>query len=436
MNVLDSHRLEGAFAAAGYEAARDDAEADVIVLNTCSVRAHAENKVFSRLGTLKALKERSPGTVVVVAGCMAQRLGREILDRFEAVDLVVGTGRIADIVQLAGEAGGGRRGVFTDEARGGTLVRDARFRSGRSKAFVSVMRGCDNFCAYCVVPYVRGRQRSRPTGEITDEVKALADDGVKVVTLLGQNVTAYGADRGEARALSALLAALDRTDGIEWLSFLTCHPRDTGDDVFEAMRDLPKVRRYIHMPAQSGSDAVLRAMNRGYTRAEYIARVERLRETVGNVSVAGDFIVGFPGETRGDFEATASLLERVGYKNSFIFKYSPRPGTSGARLEDDVPPDEKARRNNELLAVQKRVSLAHNRAFIGGTVRVFVEGAAKKGEGMLAARTEGEEVVIFPGPQSLSGEFVEVVITDATPIALFGEVAPKKPTARLSAPGA
>jgi tRNA-2-methylthio-N6-dimethylallyladenosine synthase len=435
MNVLDSHRLEGAFAAAGCQTARDDAEADVIVLNTCSVRAHAENKVFSRLGTLKALKARRPEVIVVVAGCMAQRLGREILDRFEAVDLVVGTGRIADVVQLAQEAAGARRRVFTDQSAG-TLVRDARFRCGRSQAFVSAMRGCDNFCAYCVVPYVRGRQKSRRDAEIVDEVKALADDGVKVVTLLGQNVTAYGADRGERHALSGLLAALDRINGIEWIGFLTCHPRDTGDDVFEAMRDLPKVRRYIHMPAQAGSDRVLRAMNRGYTSAEYIARVERLRETVGNVSIAGDFIVGFPGETREDFEATVGLLERVGYKNSFIFKYSPRPGTSGALLEDDVPSREKARRNNELLEVQKRVSLAHNRAFIGQKVRVFAVGAAKKGEGMLAGRTEGEEVVIFPGPQRLSGEFVEVVISDVTPIALFGETAPMRSIARLSRPGA
>ncbi len=429
MNVLDSHYLEGAFAAAGYERAESAADADVIVFNTCSVREHAENKVFSRLGELERLKAGRPDTVVVVAGCMAQRLGEGLLERFGAVDLVVGTGRIGDLVDLVENAAvSGRRSV-TDSSCGKALMRDIRHRLARSEAFVCAMRGCDNFCAYCVVPYVRGRQASRSMGEIIDEVKALADDGVKVVTLLGQNVTAYGADLGEKRALSRLLTELNRIEGLEWIRFLTCHPRDTGDDVFEAMRDLPKVCSYIHMPAQSGSDVILAAMNRGYTKSQYLSRIDRLREIAGDVSIAGDFIVGFPGETERDFDETVDLVRRVGYKNSFIFKYSPRPGTSAARLPDNVDASEKARRNNSLLEVQREASLSHNRRFTGRRLKVFVQGVARKGEGDLAGRAEGDEVVIFKGPESLSGEFTEVDVVDATPIVLFAEAAAEAPTA-------
>jgi len=241
-----------------------------------------------------------------------------------------------------------------------------------------------------------------------------------MVTLLGQNVSAYGRERGEENALSALLRRLQEVEGLEWIKFITSHPRDTGEDVFEAMRDLPKVCGYLHMPAQSGSDAVLKRMKRGYSRGEYLDKVRRLKEICPAVSIAGDFIVGFPGETRVDFADTVSLVREVGYKNSFIFKYSPRPGTFAQRFDDDVPLDEKARRNNELLAVQKETSLAHNMGFAGRRLRVFAHSVSVKDPRELEGRTEGDEVVIFPAGREFVGSFVDVEIHDASPVALFG----------------
>jgi len=424
MNVLDSEVIEGRFAAAGYETAESPEDADVVILNTCSVRQHAENKVFSFLGKLGELKLRRPDVTIVVAGCVAQRLGADLRKRYGQVDLVVGTSRLGDLLGLVGELRGAGRGgagrVHVEEETPAYPERAVSHRASRFQAFVSVMRGCDNFCAYCIVPYVRGRQASRPAGEVVDEVKALVDDGVKEVTLLGQNVTGYGRDRGETGALVRVLAELQRIEGLEWVKFVTSHPRDTGEDVFRAMRDLPKMCKYLHLPAQSGSDRILTLMRRGYSRQEYLDKVALLGEIAGEVSIASDFIVGFPGETESDFEDTVDLVRRVAYKNSFIFKYSPREGTAAAKLADDVPVADKKRRNNALLAVQQVQSLAHNRLFLGRTVKVLVDGPSKKDSARLSARTEGEEIVIFDGPTALAGQFVMVEITGATAITLSG----------------
>lgn len=421
MNVLDSHVLEGEFASAGFSAASSLEDADVIIFNTCSVRERAENKVFSNLGALRELKAARPDVTLVVAGCMAQRLGGAIREQCPHVDLVVGTRRIGDFVELVMEARRSAGGVHTEDMYETYPGRDIAYRSSPSQAFVSIMRGCDNFCSYCVVPYVRGPRLSRPAGEIEDEVKALAGDGVREVTLLGQNATAYGRDLDDGPTLAGLLERLQEVDGLEWIKFVTSHPRDTGRDVFEAMRDFPKVCRYLHMPAQSGSDAVLRAMGRGYTRSEYLDKLALLREIAGEVSVASDFIVGFPGETEADFEDTVDLVRRAGYKNSYIFKYSPREGTSAAALDDDVPLADKKRRNNALLAVQEEVSVAHNRSKVGTAVRVLVDGPSKKDPARLSGRTEGEEIVVFDGASELRGKFVTLEITDATALTLFGK---------------
>jgi tRNA-2-methylthio-N6-dimethylallyladenosine synthase len=422
MNVLDSQVIEGEFAAAGHSRAEGVEDADVIVFNTCSVRGHAENKVFSHIGELKPLKARRPDVTIVLAGCMAQRLGEDIRKRYPHVDLVVGTRRIGDFLPLVEEARRKGPGVHIEDTYETYPRRDISYRTGRSQAFVSVMRGCNNFCAYCIVPYVRGRQVSRPAGEIVDEVAALAADGVKEVTLLGQNVTSYGHDCGENGALARLLEKLQEVAGLEWIKFVTSHPRDTGLDVFEAMRDLPKVCRYLHLPAQSGSDRILKAMKRGYTRAGYLDKVRLLRETAGVVSLASDFIVGFPGETEEDFRETVSLVRQAAYKNAFIFKYSPRPGTAASRLLDDVPLADKKRRNNELLAIQEEASAAHNRGMIGRKVRVLVDGPSKKDPERLSGRTEGEEIVVFEGPAALAGGFAEVEIASATALTLFGKL--------------
>lgn len=426
MNVMDSHVIQGRFAAAGYASTDSPEDADVIILNTCSVREKAENKALSFLGSLRELKRKRPHVLLVVAGCMAQRLGGDILRRGRHVDLVVGTRRIDDIVALVEKVRVDGPTVHTEDTYSGHLHRDISFRDNPRQAYVGAMRGCNNFCAYCIVPHVRGRQVSRPLEEIVEEAATLAADGVSEITLLGQNITAYGRDPAERRSLAHLLEALQEVDGIEWIKFITCHPRDTSEEVFSAIRDLPKVCRYIHMPAQSGSDRVLAAMKRGYSAQEYLDKVGRLREIVGEVAIAGDFIVGFPGEARRDFEDTVDLLRKVGFKNSFIFKYSPRPATAAARMVDDVPAAEKARRNNELLAVQKEVSLAHNLELVGREVAVLVDGPSKKDPNMLAGRTEGEEIVVFKGAARLQGSFVTTRITGASPFAVFGEMAQRR----------
>ncbi len=424
MNVMDSHFFEGAFVEAGLSAAVGAQDADLIILNTCSVREHAENKVLSRLGVLTRLKEVNTSLKIVVAGCMAQRMGGEITRKFPAVDLVLGTGRIADIVALTTAKGGAGCMVCTDGMGDAGPERYPYARAGAAHAYVCAMRGCDNFCAYCIVPKVRGRQVSRPAAKIIAEIEALCADGVKVVTLLGQNISAWGRDLGEGRGLAFLLEAVHEVAGLEWIKFLTCHPRDTDTAVFEAMRDLPKVASGIHLPAQAGSDFVLRAMKRGYTRREYLSKVAQLRDFVPQASIVGDFIVGFPGEREADFNDTLSLLEETGFRGSFVFKYSPRPGTAAAHLADDVPMDVKARRNNDLLALQRDVSLAQNRSFIGRRVRVFVEGPSRKNPDELTGRTLGDEVVIFAGSRREAGSFAQVDIFDASAAVLFGREVP------------
>lgn len=421
MNVLDSEVLQGQFASAGFAGASTEDDADVIICNTCSVREHAENKVLSHIGRLKLLKARRPEVIVVVAGCMAERLGGELRSRYPQIDLVVGTRRIGECLALV-EKAFVAQGAYVGEGGVAYPLRRPAARSSHAQAFVSVMRGCDNYCAYCIVPYVRGPQASRPEVEILDEIRMLADDGVREVTLLGQNVTAWGRDQGVRNGLPRLLENVERIGGIEWVKFVTSHPRDTGEVVFAAMRDLPKVCGYLHLPPQAGSDRVLAAMRRGYTRDEYLKKTDLVREMVPDVSIAGDFIVGFPGETEADFQETVDLLKRVRYKNCFIFKYSPREGTAAAHMRDDVPIAAKKRRNNDLLAVQEEASLAHNRAFAGKTVRVLVDGHEKKGGERLSGRTAGEEIVIFEGPGSLAGTFVGVKIESATALTLFGSL--------------
>jgi tRNA-2-methylthio-N6-dimethylallyladenosine synthase len=308
----------------------------------------------------------------------------------------------------------------------GTVVwprRLAGFRRSPFQAFVAIMRGCDNFCSYCIVPYVRGRAVSRAPQEIVGEVEALVADGVVEVTLLGQNVDAYGRDRpGEGWSLAGLLRRLQRVPGLRRLRFVTSHPRDMTEELLRTVAELPPVCPYLHLPAQSGSDAVLGRMRRGYTRAGYVRLAERARELIPELTLASDFIVGFPGETEEDFQQTVALVQEVRFRNSFIFKYSARPGTEAARLPDDVSLSVKQRRNQELLAVQAQVSQAENRGCVGRTLSVLVEGPSKRDPSRLTARSPGDHIVCFRGPGDLVGREVGVRITDATALTLFGEV--------------
>jgi len=468
MNVLDSELLAARLEEAGCRMVPSRSDADTILFNTCSVRQHAEDKIYSALGRLKHLKDQRPGTIIGVLGCMAQRASRDILRRAPHVDLVVGPGRLGQLDELIAriEEGEGPLVEISGQRRGNKQAEVARsfaqfdgprkteLRPGAHQAHVRIMFGCDQFCTYCIVPSVRGPEQSRPVEAVVDEVRRLADQGCQEVTLLGQAVNRY-ADRseGEARDLADLLRRLDVIDGLHRIRFVTNHPRYMTDRLIAAVAELPRVCPYFHVPAQHGAEAVLRRMNRGYTVEEYRRLVERIRAAVPQgdgplgAAITSDFIVGFCGETEEDFQRTVDLVRWARFKNSYIFKYSPRVGTKAAeRFADDVPEAEKRRRNNELLDVQNQVSLEDNRRLVGCRLEVLVEGpskAARKldtrtqggGEeggadssgppdarGQLVGRTAGDRIVVFPGPTSLTGRIIPVKIEKADACTLFGGV--------------
>jgi tRNA-2-methylthio-N6-dimethylallyladenosine synthase len=362
------------------------------------------------------------------------------------VDIICAPGQLARLPELIAAAQAGRPAAALDPDRKAPgagpaadidtldLTREAAATPSPSQAYLRVIRGCDRFCTYCIVPFVRGRETSRDPRSIVEEARRLLGAGRTEITLLGQTVNSYHwADGERVVRFSDLLERMAGLAGLRRLRFVTSHPADFGRDILEAMRDLPAVCEYLHCPAQSGSDAVLKRMNRGYTRADYDALVARARDVVPGVVLAGDFIVGFPGETESDHAASADLIRRSGYKNSFVFKYSPRAGTTAARrLDDDVPQAVKRRRNNELLAVQEEVGLAHHRAYVGRPVEVLVEGpsarfdkqaAPPRGDAMqLTGRTRGDHIVVFDGPPSLAGEYVKVAVREATALTLVGEL--------------
>jgi tRNA-2-methylthio-N6-dimethylallyladenosine synthase len=439
MNQLDSELMADYLRYSGYEIRSDRRDADVVLYNTCSVRDHAEQKVYSRLGKDRQRKHTGGRKQIIgVVGCMAQRLGGQLSKRFEAVDIICSPGMLHRLPDMLSQAGKGPV-VALDGARGaddeGQLEKldTSRVPSGASRrAFVRIMRGCERFCSYCIVPHVRGAERSRDPDNIMSETARLVESGKDCITLLGQTVNRYRFQGGSGTVrFNDLLGRLSALNGLRRLDFVTSHPVDFGQDILEAMRDLPNVCNYIHCPAQSGSDRMLRAMNRGYTSAEYDALVDTARDMVSDVTIASDFIVGFPGETEEDHEMSADLIRRSGFKNSFIFKYSPRPGTAAAELEDDVPDAVKRRRNNELLEVQKQVGLAHHRSYINRVVQVLVDGPSRRfdrqsqppdSERMqLSGRTTGNHIVLFYGPESLVNDYVDVRVTGANELALIGE---------------
>jgi len=437
MNQLDSELVRGLLEGAGYAMTDDEREADLVLLNTCSVRENAENRVWGRLGALKRAKRDRPGLLIAVLGCMAQKERERIFERAPHVDVVCGTREFPNLLEYLEHAErGDAHQVAVDLARPLCAVyAKRRLAPGQSHAFVSVMRGCDNFCSYCVVPHVRGRVASRPPAEIVDEVKRLVDAGVVEVTLLGQNISAYGKDDEACGAdLAALLDAVSAVPGLARLWFVTGHPRDMTRGVFEVMRDRANVMEYLHMPAQSGSNRVLERMNRGYTRERYLEIIRQAKAIVPALGVASDFIVGFPGETERDFAETAGLVEACRFSAAFIFKYSPRPGTKAADFDDDVPDDEKLRRNHELLRVQERIAAEENAAFVGRTVEVLVEGPSKSNASNLVGRARDHRIVIIEGrtddrraeaglsSRALTGMIVPVTITRATALSLYGAV--------------
>ena len=447
MNKLDTALVTAALCEAGFSLTDSEKCADVVLINTCSVRQHAEQRVLSHLGLLKHIKKSRPDMVVGVIGCMAQRLGSELL-KDNTVDIVCGPAQIPQIVGLVEETLQKKEKTLavTEKIRNRTSENEAEaleeFESaygikGKAipgQAFVRAMRGCDKFCTYCIVPYVRGPEVSRPPAAIIEQIKRLAGEGVKQVTLLGQTVNSYKYTTcGKMYCLADLLYLASKVKGIEWIRFVTSYPAEESyDEILTAMADLPKVCPYLHMPAQSGSDKILRVMNRNYQASQYLELLDRARNVVSGIAIAGDFMVGFPGESEEDFQETVSLLQKARYKNCFVFKYSPRPGTTAdKRLQDDVPQEVKRQRNIELLAVQEKISDKLGRGFLGKTVEVLVEGLSKKpylnacdekGYPQLVGRTATDYIVVFNGPVSLAGEFAKVKITGTSPLTLFGEM--------------
>nr|MCP4611367.1 tRNA (N6-isopentenyl adenosine(37)-C2)-methylthiotransferase MiaB [Planctomycetota bacterium] len=446
MNKLDTALVTSALQDAGFSLTESVKEADAVLINTCSVREHAEQRVISQLGHLKHLKQSKPDLVVGVIGCMAQRLGDKLLEH-EAVNIVCGPTQIpqiADLLKQALEKNENRLAV-TEKIRQKTSEDQNQsletFESAYgiedknipSQAFVRAMRGCNNFCTYCIVPYVRGPEVSRPPEVVIEQIKKLASEGIKQVTLLGQTVNSYKYKKeGRSWCLADLLDAAAGVDGIEWLRFVTSYPSEEFfDEIMQVMAASPKVCNYLHLPAQSGSDKILRAMNRHYTAAWYLELLDKARTIVPDIAIAGDFIVGFPGETEEDFQATVDLLKKARYRNSFIFKYSPRPGTTAdKKLQDTVPPDIKQKRIAELLEVQEEISGRLSRDYSGKQVKVLVEGLSKKSHinttgdnnPQLLGRTDTDYIVVFNGPASLTGQFAEVKITKTSPLTLFAEL--------------
>ncbi len=447
MNVLDSELIAAELLQHGYEPVDSRSRADVILFNTCSVRQHAEEKIYSALGRLKHIKRQRPGTIIGVIGCMAQKDRQRIFRRAPHVDIIVGPGRLSRLPELLlqVESGAGPLlEVSLDRTAGDResvrasfepyqFDRSADARPLPQQAIVRAMSGCDKFCTYCIVPSVRGPEQSRPAERIEAEVRQLAEQGCIEVTLLGQTVNSYRDTTvaGRTLRLADLLKRLHEIDGIERLRFVTNHPRHMTDELIESVGTLPKVSPYFHVPAQSGSNRVLKRMNRGYTAQQYREMLDRIRATVHDAAITSDFIVGFPGETEDDYQQTVALVQAGRFKNSFIFKYSPRPGTKAAELyEDDVPYAVKQRRNNELLAIQNAISLEDNHRWVGRRVEVLVEGSSKvarkrpfSGDTVqLVGRTVCDRIVVFDGPPELAGRIIPVKIDRAEAFTLFGRL--------------
>jgi tRNA-2-methylthio-N6-dimethylallyladenosine synthase len=430
--------------------ARTTAEADAVFYNTCSVRQHAEDKIYSALGRIRSEKEKRPALVVGVLGCMAQKDQALIRARAPWVDLVVGPGqlhRVPGLVDLVLGGGGPQMEVSLDRKAGSRDAvaqsfesydpdRDPAMRPTPFQAFIRTQTGCDKFCAFCVVPRVRGPEQARPPEAMLAEAKKLVAEGCREITLIGQTVNSYRwADGGKTTRLADLLVMLDAIDGLDRIKFVTNYPRDMTRDLIAAVRDLPKVCHYLHVPAQHGSDATLARMKRGYTIGEYMEMLGRIRAALPEAAVTSDFIVGFCGETDGEFQATLDLVRTAGFKNSFIFKYSPRPGTKAhERLADDVPEPVKKERHRLLLDAQEEVSLAGNRRFVGTRQQVLVEGLSVRDEKrmgeldsaqtpQLTGRTMCDRIVVFDAPLRLVGRIVDVDVVSSAAWSLSGVVA-------------
>ncbi len=425
-NEADSERIAGMAVKMGYTLTDDVKKADLIVINTCAVREHAELKALSITGGFKHLKKEKKSLVIAMCGCMVSQEHRKdrIKSSYPYVDFVFGTTRLYTFPELLFDCLISRqRKFYLDAGDEGNIPEGLPVaRASRFKAWVSVMYGCNNFCTYCVVPYVRGRERSRRREEIFKEIEALAKEGYREITLLGQNVNSYGKDLYEDYDFADLLSDICKIEGAFTLRFMTSHPKDASFKLIDVMAREDKIAKFFHLPLQSGSDRILKEMNRHYTRERYLSLLRYMREKMPDISISTDIIVGFPGETEEDFADTLSLLREARYDNIYSFLFSKRVGTKAAEMEDQIPDDVKGERFERLLALQNEVNLEKNRAFVGKILEVLVEGYSKTDKTRLTGRTESNRLVHFYGDESLVGTTVKVKITEGDIHSLIGEL--------------
>ncbi|HEY5973920.1 MAG TPA: tRNA (N6-isopentenyl adenosine(37)-C2)-methylthiotransferase MiaB [Geobacteraceae bacterium] len=423
MNVSDSEKIAARLGEIGYRATTDRQNADLIILNTCSVRAKAEEKVYIQLQNLWGRKKRNRRLLLGVGGCVAQQEGERLLEKVPYLDFVFGTHTLHLLPQLVQAAESGSRGVEV-----GFMDQDARrdlfpvdVTAGGISRFVTIMQGCDNFCTYCIVPYVRGREISRRAADVLAEIGRLVEQGAREVTLLGQNVNSYGLKSPEEPDFAGLLAQVSALPGIERIRFMTSHPKDISPSLIDCFASNPKLCSHIHLPAQSGCDRLLAAMNRGYTRAEYLAKVQALKAVRPDIQITGDMIVGFPGETEEEFQETLSLMAEVRYADLFSFSYSPRPETAAATFPNQVSRAVRQERLERLQALQRDYTRERNRSLVGSRQAVLVEGVSKRGD-QLFGRTAGNRIVNFTGPTDVVGQMVTVTISEDYQNSLQGEL--------------
>ena len=424
-NEADSERIRGLLVESGYAITNNAEGADVVVMNTCAIREHAEQRVFGNLGALTHYKRRHSRMKIFLCGCMAgqEKVVERIKRSYPYVDGVFSTHHLWRFPELLHRVlTTGKRTYFTQDEPGSIAEGLPQVRDNSLKAWVSIMYGCNNFCTYCIVPYVRGRERSRKSADILRECRELIANGIKDITLLGQNVNSYGKDLDEGKDFADLLAEIAAIDGDFLVRFMTSHPRDASQKLFDTMAASPKIAKQLHLPFQSGSSRVLKAMNRHYDREAYLEKVRYAKSVMPELVLTSDVIVGFPGETGEEFEETISLIEQVHYDSLFTFIFSPRNGTPAAAMEDPTPKEEKNRRFDRLCAVQNGISEKIHNAYIGRTMRCLIDGTDKE---LLTARTEGGRLVRLPGDPALVGTFAQITITGATTWSLTGILAEK-----------
>ncbi len=425
MNVRDSETIRGWLTEIGYSEAAEKESADLILFNTCCVRDHAEKRLMGNIGALKELKDNNPGLIIGVCGCMMQQEGiaKKLLKRFPHVSLIFGTNVLHRIPEMLRAVMNGERIAVTDRANDAIAETLPRLRDNQRSAFVNIMYGCDNYCSYCIVPYVRGHERSRRPENVRNEIESLVSNGITEITLLGQNVNSYGNDGSAGMHFADLLRYVSDVPGLKRLRFMSSHPKDLNEDVMQAIAELPNVCHHVHLPVQSGNNEILRRMNRKYTREHYLSIIERMRTLVPDIEFTTDIIVGFPGETEEAFEDTLSLVETVGFAAAFTFAYSPRQGTVAARMEDQIPESVKKRRLQSLNALQAQKTIENNEKYIGHVGEVLVEGFDERGpETMLYGKYQNFKMVYFPGDPMLLNRYITVQVNKTNKNSLLGEM--------------